>query len=133
MGDHSTLLVNGNLSSFGIAPGSILTEGTRALFYSEENKERAESLMSHIALVRRGGPDDIAGRRSLPCFRQCKVHHLPRSERASTAKGFGQPERRCARPARRFDVRGRRCVGSRLHLSKPAESNGARISPHEFT
>jgi 3-oxoacyl-[acyl-carrier protein] reductase len=45
----------------GIAPGSILTEGTRSLFYSEENKEKAESLMSHIALGTPGGPDDIAG------------------------------------------------------------------------
>lgn len=46
----------------GIAPGSILTEGTRQLFYGEQGKfhERAESLVSHIPLGRTGTPDEVA-------------------------------------------------------------------------
>jgi 3-oxoacyl-[acyl-carrier protein] reductase len=44
----------------GIAPGSILTEGTRAAFYGTENKERGDSLLSHIPLGRPGETDDIA-------------------------------------------------------------------------
>ena len=43
-----------------IAPGSILTEGTKAIFYSPENKQRADSLISHIPLGRPGETDDIA-------------------------------------------------------------------------
>ena len=44
----------------GIAPGSILTEGTRELFYNPESKQRAESLLSHIPLGRPGETEDIA-------------------------------------------------------------------------
>jgi NAD(P)-dependent dehydrogenase (short-subunit alcohol dehydrogenase family) len=44
----------------GIAPGSILTEGTRTLFYNPESKQKADSLISHIPLGRPGEPDDIA-------------------------------------------------------------------------
>jgi 3-oxoacyl-[acyl-carrier protein] reductase len=44
----------------GVAPGSILTEGTKAVFYSEENKQKADSLISHIPLGRPGYPDDLA-------------------------------------------------------------------------
>src|SRR5579862_935479 len=43
-----------------IAPGSILVEGTKSMFYSPENKERGESLLSHVALGRPGTPEDIA-------------------------------------------------------------------------
>jgi NAD(P)-dependent dehydrogenase (short-subunit alcohol dehydrogenase family) len=43
-----------------IAPGSILTEGTRSLFYNPESRQRADSLISHIPLGRPGEPDDIA-------------------------------------------------------------------------
>jgi len=43
-----------------IAPGSILTEGTRQLFYNEANKQKAESLLSHIPLGRPGDVEDIA-------------------------------------------------------------------------
>jgi NAD(P)-dependent dehydrogenase (short-subunit alcohol dehydrogenase family) len=43
-----------------IAPGSILTEGTQALFYNPESKARAESLISHIPLGRPGETEDIA-------------------------------------------------------------------------
>lgn len=41
-----------------IAPGSILMEDTRALFY--EDRETAERFLSHIPLGRPGEPDDIA-------------------------------------------------------------------------
>jgi NAD(P)-dependent dehydrogenase (short-subunit alcohol dehydrogenase family) len=44
----------------GIAPGSILTEGTKALFYNPESKQKAESLLSHIPLGIPGEPEDIA-------------------------------------------------------------------------
>ena len=44
----------------GIAPGSILTEGTRALFYNPDNKAAADSLLSHIPLGKPGETDDIA-------------------------------------------------------------------------
>jgi 3-oxoacyl-[acyl-carrier protein] reductase len=44
----------------GIAPGSILTEGTRSAFYSSENKDKGDSLLSHIPLGRPGETDDIA-------------------------------------------------------------------------
>lgn len=44
----------------GIAPGSILTEGTKTLFYNPESKQKAESLLSHIPLGIPGEPEDIA-------------------------------------------------------------------------
>ena len=47
----------------GIAPGSIMFEGTKALFYSDPVK--AEAMMSHIPLHTPGEPDDIAG---MTCF-----------------------------------------------------------------
>jgi 3-oxoacyl-[acyl-carrier protein] reductase len=43
-----------------IAPGSILTEGTKSLFYSPETKQKADSMLSHIPLGRPGDTDDIA-------------------------------------------------------------------------
>ena len=43
-----------------IAPGSILTGGTNSLFYSPENKQKADSLVSHIPLGRPGETDDVA-------------------------------------------------------------------------
>ena len=53
------------LAPFGIrvnaiAPGSILTRGTQALFYNPEKKALAESLLSHIPLSRPGTPEEIA-------------------------------------------------------------------------
>jgi NAD(P)-dependent dehydrogenase (short-subunit alcohol dehydrogenase family) len=53
------------LAPFGIranaiAPGSILTRGTRALFYSPEGASLVESLLSHIPLGRPGNPEEIA-------------------------------------------------------------------------
>ena len=44
----------------GIAPGSILTDGTRALFYSEEKRTLSESLLSHVPLGKPGETRDIA-------------------------------------------------------------------------
>jgi 3-oxoacyl-[acyl-carrier protein] reductase len=44
----------------GIAPGSVLTQGTEALFYNPAKRELAESLLSHIPLGRPGEPKDIA-------------------------------------------------------------------------
>lgn len=44
----------------GIAPGSILTDLTRPLFYNPESKQLAESLLSHIPLGRPGDPEDVA-------------------------------------------------------------------------
>jgi len=44
----------------GIAPGSILTEGTRALFYNPANKASADSMASHIPLGKPGETEDIA-------------------------------------------------------------------------
>jgi 3-oxoacyl-[acyl-carrier protein] reductase len=44
----------------GIAPGSILTEGTKSLFYNEEAKRLSESLISHIPLGKPGETKDIA-------------------------------------------------------------------------
>ena len=44
----------------GIAPGSILTEGTKSVFYNEDAKRLAESLISHIPLGRPGETGDIA-------------------------------------------------------------------------
>jgi 3-oxoacyl-[acyl-carrier protein] reductase len=43
-----------------VAPGSILTEGTKSLFYNAEARERTESMLSHIPLGRPGDPGDIA-------------------------------------------------------------------------
>ena len=43
-----------------IAPGSILVEGTKALFYSPEGKKLGDSLLSHVALGCPGTPEDIA-------------------------------------------------------------------------
>lgn len=43
-----------------IAPGSILTEGTKQLFYSPASQQVAESLLSHIPLGRPGETEDIA-------------------------------------------------------------------------
>jgi 3-oxoacyl-[acyl-carrier protein] reductase len=43
-----------------IAPGSILTEGTRTMFYNPESKQKADSLVSHIPLGRPGETEDIA-------------------------------------------------------------------------
>jgi NAD(P)-dependent dehydrogenase (short-subunit alcohol dehydrogenase family) len=43
-----------------IAPGSILVEGTKALFYSPEGKKLGDSLLSHVALGRPGTPEEIA-------------------------------------------------------------------------
>ena len=47
----------------GIAPGSIMFEGTRKLFYADP--EKAEAMMSHIPQRRPGEPKDIAG---MACF-----------------------------------------------------------------
>ena len=41
-----------------IAPGSIMTEGTKKLFYNDSEKSRA--LLDHIPLGRPGTPEDIA-------------------------------------------------------------------------
>lgn len=43
-----------------IAPGSTLTDGTRALFYNPEHQQLAENLLSFIPLARPGTPEDIA-------------------------------------------------------------------------
>ena len=43
-----------------IVPGSILTEGTKSMFYNPATQKLAESLLSHIALGRPGEPEDIA-------------------------------------------------------------------------
>ena len=52
-----------NIRVNGIAPGSIMFEGTRKLFYADPVK--AEGIMSHIAQHRPGEPDDIA---SMTCY-----------------------------------------------------------------
>ncbi len=46
----------------GIAPGSIMTDGTRQLFYGEDGKfrEHAAALLAHIPLGRPGTPEEIA-------------------------------------------------------------------------
>ncbi len=44
----------------GIAPGSILTTGTKSMFYNREAKQKAESLLSHVPLGKPGEPEDIA-------------------------------------------------------------------------
>jgi NAD(P)-dependent dehydrogenase (short-subunit alcohol dehydrogenase family) len=45
-----------------VAPGSILTRGTRSLFYGEGGaySEKAASLLSHVPLGRPGRPEEIA-------------------------------------------------------------------------
>ena len=45
-----------------IAPGSIMTDGTRQLFYGDDGKfrEHAASLLAHIPLGRPGTPEEIA-------------------------------------------------------------------------
>lgn len=55
LGPHG-ILVN------GIAPGSILTEGTRKLFYGDDGKfrENVQRLLDHIPLGRPGSTDEIA-------------------------------------------------------------------------
>lgn len=52
-----------NIRVNSIAPGSIMFEGTRKLFYAD--KDRAEAMMSHIPMHRPGEPDEIAG---MTCF-----------------------------------------------------------------
>jgi len=42
-----------------VAPGSIMFEGTKALFYSDPGK--AERMLSHIPAGRPGQPEDVAG------------------------------------------------------------------------
>lgn len=46
----------------GIAPGSIVTDGTRKLFYGEDGsfKDDAQRLLNHIPLGRPGTPEEIA-------------------------------------------------------------------------
>lgn len=46
----------------GIAPGSILTEGTKQLFYGEDGKfrDRTAALLAHVPLGRPGTPEEIA-------------------------------------------------------------------------
>ena len=46
-----------------IAPGSVLFEGTKELFYA--NKATSDGLLSHIPMHRPGSPEDIAG---MACF-----------------------------------------------------------------
>ncbi len=55
LGPHG-VLVN------GIAPGSILTDGTRQLFYGEDGKFRqfATTLIAHIPVGRPGTPEEVA-------------------------------------------------------------------------
>ena len=45
-----------------VAPGSILTRGTRALFYQSDDLKTpmAESLLAHVPLGRPGTPEEIA-------------------------------------------------------------------------
>jgi NAD(P)-dependent dehydrogenase (short-subunit alcohol dehydrogenase family) len=46
----------------GVAPGSILTEGTKKLFYAADGKfsERVQALLAHIPLGRPGNCAEIA-------------------------------------------------------------------------
>jgi NAD(P)-dependent dehydrogenase (short-subunit alcohol dehydrogenase family) len=44
----------------GIAPGSVLTDGTKALYYNPASQQLAQSLLSHIPLGRPGDPEDVA-------------------------------------------------------------------------
>src|SRR5262249_37413835 len=52
----SGILVN------AVAPGSVLTRGTEALFYGRDGSysEKAASLLSHVPLGRPGTPEEIA-------------------------------------------------------------------------
>src|ERR1700747_2886059 len=45
----------------GIAPGSILTEGTRQLFYGEDGKfrEKTAAMLAHVPLGRPGSPQEV--------------------------------------------------------------------------
>ena len=45
-----------------IAPGSILSEGTKQLFYGEQGKfnDRVQAMLSHVPLGRPGRPEEIA-------------------------------------------------------------------------
>jgi 3-oxoacyl-[acyl-carrier protein] reductase len=43
-----------------IAPGSILTQATRELFYNPDRQELADNLLSHVPLGKPGDPEDIA-------------------------------------------------------------------------
>ncbi len=52
-----------NIRVNAIAPGSIMFEGTRKLFYADT--QRAEAILSHIPMHRAGDPDEIA---SMTCF-----------------------------------------------------------------
>lgn len=52
-------VANDNIRVNAIAPGSIIFEGTRKLFYADPVK--AEALLSHIPQHRPGDPEDIAG------------------------------------------------------------------------
>ena len=52
-----------NIRVNAIAPGSIMFEGTRKLFYADA--ERAEAMLSHIPQHRAGTPEEIAG---MTCF-----------------------------------------------------------------
>lgn len=49
-----------NVRVNGIAPGSIVTQGTKTLYYNPETKAKADSLISHIPLGRPGEPEEIA-------------------------------------------------------------------------
>jgi NAD(P)-dependent dehydrogenase (short-subunit alcohol dehydrogenase family) len=51
-----------NILTNCVAPGSIVTRGTRALFYGPEGDKTklAESLLAHIPLGRPGTPEEIA-------------------------------------------------------------------------
>ena len=55
LGPHG-ILIN------GIAPGSILTEGTKKLFYGEDGafKESVQKMLAHVPLGRPGSTDEIA-------------------------------------------------------------------------
>lgn len=52
-----------NIRVNAIAPGSVMFEGTRKLFYADAQK--AEAILSHIPMHRAGDPDEIA---SMTCF-----------------------------------------------------------------
>jgi NAD(P)-dependent dehydrogenase (short-subunit alcohol dehydrogenase family) len=55
LGPHG-ILVN------GIAPGSILTDGTRKLFYGEDGqfKDSVQQMLAHVPLGRPGVPEEVA-------------------------------------------------------------------------
>ena len=56
-------LAEHNIRVNAIAPGSVMFEGTRKLFYADAVK--AEAMMSHIPLHRPGTPEEMAG---MACF-----------------------------------------------------------------